>query len=239
MTKSFAPTYEAMEASLARALGEMRLERIDIFLLHQQESEHTLRGHGGALEALAKAKRDGRIRAAGLSTHHVAAVRAATACPDVDVVFALLNVRGLGIQDGTAREMEEALREAHDGGKGVILMKALAGGHLYREAREAMEYVRGRPWVHSVCVGMRSAGEIDANIALMTGSEVGDDTLGALCAGARRVVIDDCRGCGRCVEACGASALSLVDGRASCDHERCVLCGYCARACPEFSIEVV
>jgi ferredoxin len=31
----------------------------------------------------------------------------------------------------------------------------------------------------------------------------------------------------------------MVDGKAEVDAEACVLCGYCAAACPEFIIRVV
>ena len=48
-----------------------------------------------------------------------------------------------------------------------------------------------------------------------------------------------CKGCGRCVEVCPASALEVVDDKCRVDHERCVLCGYCAAACPQLAIRLI
>jgi diketogulonate reductase-like aldo/keto reductase len=44
-TKSYAYSKEGARASLEKARKELDLDVIDIFLLHEQESEHTLRGH--------------------------------------------------------------------------------------------------------------------------------------------------------------------------------------------------
>ena len=48
-----------------------------------------------------------------------------------------------------------------------------------------------------------------------------------------------CTGCAACVDACTEGGLHLLDGKAAVDKEACVLCGYCAAACPEFIIRVV
>ena len=56
----------------------------------------------------------------------------------------------------------------------------------------------------------------------------------------RRIMVHDwCEGCGRCRERCRQNAIEIVEGRARIDPERCVFCGYCARACPQFCIKVV
>ena len=56
----------------------------------------------------------------------------------------------------------------------------------------------------------------------------------------RRIMVHDwCEGCGRCRDRCAQKAIDIVDGRAKIDQSRCVFCGYCARACPQFCIKVV
>ncbi len=236
-------TYAWDEKGAREAVEEARraLDRdvIEIFLLHEQESEHTLRGHREALEALWEYKARGVIRAVGLSTHRVSGVEAATRA-GLDVVHPLLNLSGLGIADGTRADMERAVRQAHDAGLGVFSMKALGGGHLFRRAREALSYVAGLPYVDAVAVGMKSAGEVVANVRFWETGEFSEEDAQSIAAQSRRLLREEhCTGCGACVRACPAGALSLAEGQARCDHETCVLCGYCGAACPELCLKIV
>ena len=44
--------------------------------------------------------------------------------------------------------------------------------------------------------------------------------------------IDDCTGCGKCVEVCRTKAASIVDGKAKIDYDKCKMCGRCIVVCP-------
>jgi len=48
-----------------------------------------------------------------------------------------------------------------------------------------------------------------------------------------------CRGCiaTRCVHACPREAISIVNHKASIDHNKCIMCGKCVAACPYSAIE--
>ena len=48
-----------------------------------------------------------------------------------------------------------------------------------------------------------------------------------------------CTGCGRCIEACEAGAISRSGDRVSTDLTRCVFCGACVEACPTGAREIV
>ena len=48
-----------------------------------------------------------------------------------------------------------------------------------------------------------------------------------------------CLGFGNCVKACQQGAISIVDGVARVDHEKCIGCMACAAACPRGIIEQV
>ena len=48
-----------------------------------------------------------------------------------------------------------------------------------------------------------------------------------------------CLGFGDCTAACRFDALSMVDGLAAVDYEKCTGCGACSRACPRNLIEMV
>ena len=111
----------------------------------------------------------GVIGAIGISTHYVAAARYAAHYPDLDILFPLINRRGLGIVDGTREQMEEAIWNAHCAGIGILAMKALGGGHMIEDRERAFQYIRSLPGVDAVAVGMQSEAEIDYNAALFSG----------------------------------------------------------------------
>lgn len=48
-----------------------------------------------------------------------------------------------------------------------------------------------------------------------------------------------CLGLGSCVEACQFDALSIVDGIAQVDREKCVACGKCVETCPNHVIDLI
>lgn len=274
-------SYAWDRAGALEAVDEARraLDRdvIDIFMLHEQESIHTLRGHKEALDTLFALRERGIIRAVGISTHHVAAIEGALRLADegmpLDVVHPLYNMAGIGIADGTEADMANALARLHARGCGIFGMKALGGGHLFRQAREAFSFVLSKPFIDAVAVGMQSEAEVDANLALFAGEELPASAETALGREKRLRIEEYCEGCGACVERCPAGALTLADGAADgdenpydfaaafaaesgiaaepadtdaqprrrhavCDHDRCVLCGYCTGVCPVFALKV-
>ena len=160
-SRSYAASRDEMKASLETARREMNRDKIEIFGLHEQESGLTLKGHMQALEYLAESREKGLIDAVSVSTHYVACVRSAALLPEVDVILAILNIDGIGIADGSRQDMEEALAFARYMGKGVYLMKALGGGHLFRKSYEALCYTRDFPYKDSVCVGVKNKAELD------------------------------------------------------------------------------
>ncbi len=238
-TKTYA--YDAVTARQTLEKARQALDRdcIDIMLLHEQESALTLQGHRAALEWLARAREKGRLRAVGISTHAVETVRYASDLEIVDVIHPLVNWKGLGLLDGCARDMEDACARARARGKGIYTMKALGGGNLLRQARSALDYVRGLPWADSVAVGMQTREEVDFNSLLFAGEEPGEALRQQVERQPRQLhVASWCSGCGRCVQRCLHQALLLRDGRAEVNSQACILCGYCAGACPDFCIKI-
>jgi len=239
-TKCYAYTREGMKKSLDVALAGLGRDYIDIFLLHEQESELTIQGHWEAVEYLLEAKRRGVVRAVGISTHSVRGVRAAASVPEFDVIHPLVNISGIGICDGTVEDMIGAIQEAWRAGKGLYGMKALGGGNLIGNSGEAFSFVLSLSGLASVAVGMRTAAEVDYNVAIFGGLTVTREIEQIVSSQRRQLHIEDwCRGCGECVKRCGAGALSIVGGKVKIEQGLCRLCGYCGSACPEFCIKIV
>jgi predicted aldo/keto reductase-like oxidoreductase len=239
-TKSYAYTREDMEKSLVKALKELGRERIEVFLLHEQESALTIQGHLPALKYLIEAKEKGLVRAVGISTHAVAAVEAASEMEEIDVIHPLINLRGLGIIDGSLEDMLRAVERAWQKGKGIYAMKALGGGHLIPVAEEALRFVFSLPYVDAVAVGMATPEEVKAGLRLAEGKPVPERLSQHLNSRPRRLLVEEwCSGCGLCVARCRHKALELAGGRVRVRQELCVLCGYCAFVCRDFCLKVV
>jgi len=155
-------------------------------------------------------------------------------------VHPIINYAGIGIQDGTREDMENAIRIARAQNIGIFAMKPLGGGHLMNSNREALQYALNNPLLDSVAIGMQSTAEIDANVALFSGQANAEALQAPLQNRKRRMMVHDwCEACGRCAERCRQNAISIIDGRARIDDSKCVYCGYCARVCPQFCIKVV
>lgn len=238
-TKTYACEAKTARQSLEKARRALDRDCIDIMLLHEQESALTLEGHRPALEWLARAREKGRVRAVGISTHAVEAVQCACGLDEVDVIHPLVNYAGLGLLDGSARDMEAACARARERGKGMFAMKALGGGNLLHRARYALDYARRLPWADSVAVGMQTRAEVEFNALLFAGEEPGLGLQEEVARQPRRLhVANWCSGCGRCVERCAHQALALRGGRAAVEPEDCILCGYCAAVCPDFCLKI-
>jgi ferredoxin len=119
-------------------------------------------------------------------------------------------------------------------------MKAIGGGNLIGDVRKALDWAFHLDFVHSFAVGMKSPSEVRVNIAWFLGQEPSPEDLCAVKREKRALHIEEwCLGCGRCVDLCGQKALYVENGRVKVNPRKCVLCGYCAKACRDFCIKVI
>lgn len=239
-TKAYCYDRKTAQEALERAFRGIDRDYVDLFMLHEQESLYTLRGHEEALVFLSEQREKGHIGAVGISTHFSACVHATRRFPAIQVVHPLINRAGIGIQDGTREDMENAIAGVRALGKGIFAMKPLGGGHLMSGNLDALTYARDCPLLDSVAIGMQSTAEIDANTAFFNHDPNAEELLAGLSIRPRRVMVHDyCEGCGRCAARCRQNAIKIVNGHAQVDSSKCVFCGYCARVCPQFCIKVV
>lgn len=239
-TKCYAYTREGAEKSLAKALKELDTDYIDIFSLHEQESELTLKGHQEAIEYFIRAKEKGYIRSFGISTHAIAAVKASLKYKEIEVLHPIVNKQGLGIIDGNIDGMLKAIEDVFRAGKGIFSMKPLGGGNLIKDSAECFRFVLSNDNLHSIAVGMQNVEEVTNNVMIFEGKQVPEDISSRLQRKKRRLHIDYwCSGCGACSKKCAQNAITLENGKAAVNQEKCVLCGYCSAYCPDFCIKVV
>lgn len=238
-SKSYAYDRKTAMEAFEEARKALDRDYIDIFMLHEQESRMTLRGHREALEFYLEMKQRGLIRAVGVSTHNVCVVEAAAEMDEIDVIHPIFNIRGVGINDGTSRDMEKAVERAYGCGKGIFTMKPLGGGSLIDDYDSSMGYVMGKEYIHSVAIGMSSTAEVDMNIAVFEGREPEEKTRNSVSLQKRELHIEFwCENCGACIERCRQGALSPGKDRPVIDSGKCVVCGYCCSVCPVFALKI-
>ncbi len=239
-TKSYAYDMVTARQSVEKAMRGLQRDYIDIFLMHEQESDHTIRGHYQALEYYLDMKRKGYIGAVGLSTHYVGCVKAANEYPEIDIVFPIVNMRGYGVMGGSGADMEQAVKDAYRLGKGVMVMKPFGGGNLAAERREALSYILSFKYAHSVAIGMQTKDEVLYNVKAFSGEAIDAELEHRTANAEKKLFIHSwCRGCGECLKRCGQGAISITGGKASVDHGKCITCGYCGAVCPEFAIKMI
>jgi aryl-alcohol dehydrogenase-like predicted oxidoreductase len=157
----------AITASLESSLKHLRVDHIDILLLHSDGRDLEILTQTDALEALGKLKKSGKTRTIGISAKTPDGIREASRT--LDVVMAPFSLR--------EHALAEALRQAHESGLGILAIKALSSGYL--EARPAIEFVLRQPFVDALVLGtvnpthlteaIAIAGDIDRNAVAPSG----------------------------------------------------------------------
>ena len=241
VSKTHAVSAADARRHVERALREMDLSKLDILHLHGARLSDPFVERAEVFAEMLRMKQEGLCDFLGLSSHYIVAVRKAAVHPDIDVIHPLINRAGMGIIDGTAPEMAEAIALAAANDKGIYGMKALAGGNLIKQARESIRYVLQLPGMHALAIGMLSKEEVEGNILLLESDRADATAWEQLEKRERQIRIMEqfCKGCGACVPACTNQGIYLEDGKAKIRREDCILCGYCAAACPDFIIRVV
>lgn len=125
---------------LENSLRMLRTDYIDVYQLHQIAHEKdwdTVTGPGGALEAVVKAKEQGKVRTIGVTSHSlVMAVKLVKTG-----LFSTVQFPFNFIEEEAKNELHLAARER---GMGILAMKPFAGG-MIDNARIAFKFLREHP----------------------------------------------------------------------------------------------
>lgn len=149
-------------AVIERFLLEADTDHIDLVQLHCQTAADWTKTYRPHMDALAKAKEKGWIRAHGCSCHSLEALEAAAADPWVDVVHSRINPWGVKM-DGPAEAVVPILKRIHAAGKGVIGMKLIGEGEFRNDPEkidESLRFVLDLGCVDALIVGFENEAEI-------------------------------------------------------------------------------
>lgn len=157
----FSPQH--LRRSVERSLRRLNTDYIDILLLHSDGQDQKI-VDDGALDVLAQLRKEGLIRAIGMSSKTVEGGLAAAALSDCMMVTYNLNEQDEGA----------VIDYCHEHGKGVLLKKVLASGHITAsdEATEkksalqqSMDFVFAHPGVSSAIIGTINPKHLRENVA--------------------------------------------------------------------------
>lgn len=161
--------------SLRNFLKELDTDYVDILLLHCVQSDW--KGYPIMLKKLNDIKATGLVKAIGLSTHSVTVVKHASQIEEVDVILticckasAAVIDKYIPIEDGTIEEMYDAIKLAHENGKGTIAMKILGGRvrgpapTLVKNYKSSIKSIAQLDFVDAIFIGMSNLNEAKKNI---------------------------------------------------------------------------
>ncbi len=152
-TKPMSRSGPQVTRDVERFLRELRTDVLDIVLLHYLTQPDWERSHRGAMEALSRAKEQGKVRAVGVSCHDLGALRHAAGSDWVDVVLVRINSAGTNM-DAPPDQVVPGSERSYAAGKAVYGMKVLGCGVLVRQATEAVRYVLELGTVHAMTIGL-------------------------------------------------------------------------------------
>lgn len=207
-TKSGAQDKEGLLKDLDTSLHELNTDYVDIWYLHGKGAPADI--HDDMIEAQQLAKKQGKIRFAGVSTHG-----------GQQQLLPWLAQKGVfdvvltGYNFSMDASMEQAIGAAAKAGMGVVGMKVMAGGFrsvkpsdpLYKKLTQegamlaALKWVINKPNVTTTIPSMTDMDQLDENLKAMAHPyTAGDEKL--LTAHLENIRPLYCRMCGECDGAC-------------------------------------
>ena len=215
-SKTHSATKEAALADLDTSLRELGTDHLDIWYLHAKEKPADVTDE--LIDAQQTAKKAGKIRFAGVSTHKGQAelIPALIANPHIDVILTAYNF-------SMGQTLDPVIAAAHAAGKGVVAMKVMAGGlrlakpgnKLYDTFKKdgallsALRWVLKSSDIDTTIPSITDLDQLEENLKAMTGGFArSDETL--LARHLERIAPLYCRMCGQCDGAC-AKGLPVAD----------------------------
>ena len=196
-------TTEYVLNNLNTSLKELQTDYVDLFFLHHKDEPGWISDE--ALEAVRIAKKQGKIRHAGITTHTLP--KMADYLVKSDLFEVVIPIYNFTMDAG----MHAAAKQVHDAGIGVIAMKVMAGGlradkplaQLKRPGAlaAALKWVINNPSVDAAAVSTTDVDQLEENARAISESFT-DGERQLLAEVLRDSGPSYCRLCGRCEGTC-------------------------------------
>jgi len=168
------------QISVRRFLRELRTDYIDVVTIHCITDNRWVEDYAEPMESLETLKKEGLIRAHGISSHSNPGTARAAEVEWGDVVLVRMNSEGDhmdGPRDNPTARVEETLRTtklAHEAGKGIICMKVLGQGTMEDNPelrKKSTTFIAQLDCVDTMIVGFSELGHISEFIANVRAAE--------------------------------------------------------------------
>jgi len=186
------------------SLGRLKMDYVDILYVHDRSSRSAVLSPE-MLEAVTEAKKAGKAKHVGVSTHRnePEVIRAAIETGVYEVVLTAINFK-----QGHLAEVRKAIAEAAQAGVGIVAMKTMAGGFHDKErtkpvnCRAALKFVMNDTNITTSIPGITNFDQLAMNAGVnrdlaLTEAEQSDL---ALLDGLHEGLY--CQGCQQCVPNC-------------------------------------
>ncbi len=194
-------TTEAFLKKFDFCLKCLNMEYVDV-VYHFAVSRKESASHEPIMKAMERAKKEGKTRFLGISTHmNVPEIVQAAA----DSNFYELVIAAYNFKQKNYLKVREAIAKAAGAGLGVVAIKAIRGGLAEGEKpvnpRASLKWVLQDPNVHATVPAFNTFEDMNVDLSVMddlnlTDSEKEDLKKAASTAGLY------CQGCGQCVKQC-------------------------------------
>jgi uncharacterized protein len=196
-------TAKAFLEKLDISLKRLRLDYVDILYVHSVFSKQGVM-FPAMLEALQTAKKSGKARHVGLSTHknEPEVIQAAIETGTYEVILSAINFK----QDYYPK-LKEAIANAAKAGIGIVAMKTMAGGFHDKERKQpvncktALKFVLQDENVTTAIPGNTNFDHLNMNISVNTDLKMTDEEKAGLLLGQSQGGLY-CQGCEHCVPNC-------------------------------------
>lgn len=199
-TKCHLREQDAAAELLVGSLRRLQTDHVDVLFMHHVQTQDELDrilAPDGALRAAEAARDAGQVRFIGISNHgHPQLMIQALEAYPFDVIMTNFNYYD---RFNFPLIEDELLPLALDRGIGVVGMKAVADGLLWRSADVAFRYAWSLP-IHSMVAGMNTLDILEQDLALAEGfTPLSDEERERLYAEAPELGTYVCRLCDKCL----------------------------------------
>jgi predicted aldo/keto reductase-like oxidoreductase len=162
-TKISSQTKKQAKKDVGKCFEELGTDYIDIIFLHGVDSVSEFKKASGAWKYLEEVKKQGKLKARGVSTHTPSVVDF-LANSDCDVILTTMNKKGHTVY-GDFKKQIKAVKKAARNKKGLVAMKVLGvkDPELVEDVFSSIKFVAKLPF-HTLLIGIRSMRDLNEDI---------------------------------------------------------------------------